>query len=150
MLKLDPKNTELLAQKQKILADSVDNTKKKLETLKEAEKQVQEQFKEGKVGEEQYRAIQREVIRTTQELDKLEKNLQDVNSIWKNISETLDKTGTKMKKIGEEITKKVTLPMAAAGAASFKMGADFEQAMGKMEVVLKKILKLLRDGQKLT
>lgn len=143
LLKLDPKNTELLAQKQKILADSVDNTKKKLETLKEAEKQVQEQFKEGKVGEEQYRAIQREVIRTTQELDKLEKNLQDVNSIWKNISETLDKTGTKMKKIGEEITKKVTLPMAAAGAASFKMGADFEQAMGKMEVVFEENSKVI-------
>lgn len=135
LLKLDPKNTELLAQKQKILADSVDNTKKKLETLKEAEKQVQEQFKEGKVGEEQYRAIQREVIKTSQELDKLEKNLQDTNNKWKDVADSLDKVGTKMKDVGENMTKKVTLPIAAAGAASFKMGADFEQAMGKMEVV---------------
>lgn len=135
LLKLDPKNTELLAQKQKILAESVDNTKKKLDTLKEAEKQVQQQFKEGKVGEDQYRALQREVIKTSQELDKLEKNLQDTNNKWKDVADSLDKVGTKMKDVGENMTKKVTLPIAAAGAASFKLGADFEQAMGKMEVV---------------
>ena len=135
LLKLDPKNTELLAQKQKILAESVDNTKKKLDTLKEAEKQVQQQFKEGKVGEDQYRALQREVIKTSQELDKLEKNLQDTNNKWKDVADSLDKVGTKMKDVGENMTKKVTLPIAAAGAASFKMGADFEQAVGKMEVV---------------
>ena len=41
LLKLDPTNTELLSQKQKLLAESVDNTKQKLDTLKEAEKQVQ-------------------------------------------------------------------------------------------------------------
>ena len=47
LLKLDPGNTELVAQKQKILAESVSETKKKLDILKEAEKQVQEQFERG-------------------------------------------------------------------------------------------------------
>ena len=70
LLKLDPKNTELLSQKQKLLAEAVSNSKTKLDTLKEAEKQVQQQFKEGKVGEEQYRLIQREVIATEQNLKK--------------------------------------------------------------------------------
>lgn len=34
LLKLDPKNTELLSQKQKLLADSISATKEKLATLK--------------------------------------------------------------------------------------------------------------------
>ena len=52
LLKLDPGNTDLITQKQKILAESVSNTSEKLKTLKEAEKQAQEQFAQGKIGEE--------------------------------------------------------------------------------------------------
>lgn len=69
LLKLDPGNTELLAQKQKVLADAIGNTEKKLDTLREAEKQVQEQFERGEVSEEQYRALQREIIATEKKLD---------------------------------------------------------------------------------
>ena len=57
LLKLDPTNTEALSQKQKILASSINETKTKLDTLKEAEKQVQKQFQNGEVSEEQYRAF---------------------------------------------------------------------------------------------
>ena len=64
LLKLDPSNTELLAQKQKILKEAIGSTKEKLDTLKEAEKQVQEQFENGEVSEEQYRALQREIAST--------------------------------------------------------------------------------------
>ena len=45
LLKLDPKNTELLAQKQKLLKDAISETKEKLDVLKTAEAQVQEQLK---------------------------------------------------------------------------------------------------------
>ena len=51
LLKLDPGNTELLAQKQKVLAEAIANTSTKLDTLKEAEKQVQKQFERGEVSE---------------------------------------------------------------------------------------------------
>jgi len=70
LLKLDPKNTELLAQKQKVLADAIGNTEKKLDTLKEAEKQVQKQFERGEVSEAQYRALQREIIETENKLSR--------------------------------------------------------------------------------
>ncbi len=73
LLKLDPTNTDLLAQKQKVLADAISSTKDKLSTLREAEKQVQEQFERGEVSEEQYRALQREIIATEQQLSKYEK-----------------------------------------------------------------------------
>lgn len=79
LLKLDPTNTDLLAQRQKLLAESVDNTKNKLNTLKEAEKQVEEQVKAGKISEEQYRAFQREVASTEIKMDSLEKQGKKTN-----------------------------------------------------------------------
>lgn len=75
LLKFDPENVELLAQKQKILTDAVDETTKKLETLKEAEAQVIEQFNRGDIGEDQLRAFQREIIKTQSELTNFEKKL---------------------------------------------------------------------------
>lgn len=80
LLKLDPKNTELLAQKQKILGDSIENTGDKLKALRDAEKQVQEQFKKGEVSEEQYRALQREIIKTEQDLKKVEDQAKQTNT----------------------------------------------------------------------
>ena len=73
LLKFDPENTELLAQKQKVLADAIANTGSKLDTLKEAERQVQEQFKRGEVSEEQVRALQREIMATEKKLGSYER-----------------------------------------------------------------------------
>ena len=53
LLKLDPSNVELLAQKQKVLSEAIGNTESKLNTLREAEKQAQAQFEKGGVYEEQ-------------------------------------------------------------------------------------------------
>ena len=69
LLRLDPGNTELLAQKQKVLADAVAATSSKLDTLREAERQVQAQFERGEVSVEQVRALQREIIDTERRLD---------------------------------------------------------------------------------
>ena len=108
LLKLDPTNTELLAQKQKILADSVENTKDKLSKLKEAEKQAQQQFKEGKISEEQYRALEREIVSSEQNLKSLEKQ-------GKKTNDTLsDKKPLESLK---NIAKAAATAAAAAGAA---------------------------------
>ena len=90
LLKLDPKNTELVAQKQKILAESVNNTKNKLDMLKKAEKQVQERFKAGKATEEQYRAIRQEVMSTENKLKGLHTQLVKVNNTGSKISEVAE------------------------------------------------------------
>ncbi len=71
LLKLDPKNTELLRQKQELLTKSIGETKEKLDVLQKTEKYVQQQFKEGKVSEEQYNALKREIVSTEMSLDKL-------------------------------------------------------------------------------
>lgn len=129
LLKLDPSNTTLLAQKQELLSKAISNTKEKLETLKEAEKQVQQQFERGEIGEEQYRAIQREVIKTEQDLKKLENQLKETNNKWKETAETLDKFGKKTTEIGKDMTAKVTAPIVGAAAASMVAWKEVDGAL---------------------
>ncbi|MDA1775478.1 hypothetical protein PDJ95_30130, partial [Bacillus cereus] len=61
LLKFDPGNVEALAQKQQLLTQQIENTTQKLDKLKAAEQQVQAQFQNGKISEEQYRAFRREI-----------------------------------------------------------------------------------------
>ena len=117
LLKLDPKNTELLAQKQKLLSEQIESTKGKLDTLKEAEKQVQAQFERGEVSEEQYRALQREIIKTEQELKTLEEAANNSTSALDKISEVSTKIGEKSEAAGKKMLP-VTAGIAAIGAAS--------------------------------
>ena len=76
-LKLDPTNTELLAQKQQLLSKQAEIAKEKLSALKDVQKQVEQQFKSGQIGEEQYRAFQREVAVAEGNLKNLEEQLDD-------------------------------------------------------------------------
>lgn len=97
LLKLDPSNTELLAQKQKVLADAISNTEAKLDTLRQAEKQVQAQFEKGEVSEEQYRALQREIIATTKKLDGYEKAAEETADAVKKLGKETDDTADETK-----------------------------------------------------
>ena len=117
LLKLDPKNTELLAQKQKLLSEAIGNTKEKLDTLKEAEKQVQQQFQNGEISEEQYRALQREIIKTEEELKALEKAAEQSNGTLDKVAEVAGKVGEKSEEIGKKMLP-VSAGIAAIGAAS--------------------------------
>lgn len=133
-LKLDPKNTVLLQQKQELLAKSVTNTKEKLETLKTAEEQAQQKFAEGKISEEQYRALQREVINTEQELHRLETAASNSNVTLNRISETSDKIAKGAKGVGTAMTP-VT---AAIGGIATGAVAAFTEVDKGMDIVIKK------------
>lgn len=117
LLKLDPKNTELLAQKQKLLAESIDGTKEKLNILKDAEKQVQQQFENGEASEEQYRALQREIIQTEQQLKNLKKQAEDSNGALDKIGEAAGKIGEKSEALGKKLIP-VTAGITAVGTAA--------------------------------
>ena len=99
LLKMDPSNTDLLAQKQKVLADAIANTGEKLKTLKEAEKQVQEQFERGEVTEEQVRALQREIIATTKKMDSYEKAAKETSDAIEELGQESDDVKDGAKKI---------------------------------------------------
>ncbi|KEI01563.1 phage tail tape measure protein [Clostridium botulinum] len=133
-LKLDPTNTTLLTQRQRLLAESVANTRNKLETLKEAERQAQVQFREGRISEEQYRALQREVIRTEQQLIGLERQAIRSNSVLNRISETVGKVGDSAGKIGNKMMP-ATAAITAAGAAASKFSIDFENSVAKASTI---------------
>lgn len=118
LLKLDPTNTDLLAQKQKLLGDAVNATKQKLDTLRTAQEQVAAQFAKGEIGEGQYRAFQREVVATEQELKKLEQQLRATEPAAKTLGDRLAEAGNKIGAFGEKATAlgKTLAPLSAAAA----------------------------------
>lgn len=119
LLKLDPKNTELVAQKQKLLGDAVENTKEKLERLKSAQKQVDEQFKNGEITEEQYRGIQREIIQTEENLKSLQEEIKSTNNKWKDTAASIGDFGKKTEELGNKLAP---VSKAAAGALTGLVG----------------------------
>lgn len=136
LLKLDPKNTELLAQKQKLLTDAVKNTGDKLTALKEAQKQVNEQFAKGEISEEQYRAFQREVIKTEEELKKLEKQLGQVNDKWKETADKVGAFGDKATALGKQLAP-VSAVAGAVGAGMVGLAYKAGQAADDLNTLAK-------------
>lgn len=102
LLKLDPKNTELLRQKQELLGKAIGQTKEKLETLKKAEQEAENQFKQGKISEDQYRAIKREVAETEGALKKLGDEAQTANKKLSNVPETMNKIADKARTVANK------------------------------------------------
>ena len=102
LLKMDPGNADLLAQKQDILAEAVENTKKKLDTLKEAEAQVQEQFENGEASVEQVRALQREIAATEQKLQGYEKAVDETADELKRLGENAEDAAEEVEDTGDE------------------------------------------------
>ncbi len=152
LLKFDPSNTELLAQKQKLLADAVANAQEKLDRLRAVQEQVNEQFRRGEISEGQYRAFQREVIKTEQELQKLQSRLKEMEPAVRTIGDRFREVGEKIKAAGERMTevgeklqktgRNIAEPFAAAGAAigaglgfAVKTAADFEAQMDRVGAI---------------
>nr|DAW57657.1 MAG TPA: minor tail protein [Caudoviricetes sp.] len=137
LLKLDPKNVELLRQKQEYLSKSVEETRNKLQALKDAEQQVQQQFAEGKISQEQYDALQREIAETEQELRRLEEQAQQTNNSMQTISqvgESFQAVGGKITAAGQALMP-LSLAAAGVGAAAIKITADFDEAMSKVSAI---------------
>ncbi|MBR0575679.1 hypothetical protein KCG48_04905 [Proteiniclasticum sp. BAD-10] len=108
LLKLDPKNVELLAQKQTILNETIEETKKKLAILKDAQGQVQAQFDKGEITSDQYRDFQREIISTEQKLGKLEDQQKEFNETGgqvKKVADGMEDVGKGAKGAGTETLK---------------------------------------------
>lgn len=156
MLKFDPGNTELLAQKQKVLADEIETTSQKLGILKEAEKQVQAQFEKGEASEEQVRELQREIINTTQALtryereaketqdaiDEVGKESEDAKKEVKDLDKAFEDLNDGAGKLSDGLNKGVVVGLAAvvagvtaAAAAiynSVEATHEYRTAMGKL------------------
>lgn len=116
LLKLDPKNTDLLNQKQKNLQTAIKATKDRLAELKQA----QSQFAKGSA---EWDAIGREISATEQDLKKLEGEYRSFGSVAKQVVQAV---GKQMQDLGKKITaagQKFQPVSRAAAAVVTGMGA---------------------------
>ncbi|MGG3821093.1 replication protein [Geobacillus thermodenitrificans] len=121
LLKFDPSNTTLLAQKQQLLAKQIENTSEKLNRLKSVQQQVNEQFQRGEISEGQYRAFQREIEKTQQELRRFQDALRETEEEQKRIAQS---------------TRQLETLFAATG----KTVDDFSDALGS------KLVNAIKNG----
>lgn len=119
LLKLDPKNVELLRQKQKLLNDAVAESNEKLEKLHEAEKAL----KDSGIDEnsEQFMALRREIVATEQQMQQYQKEAEKgadaTEEAGDAAEEASDKTGglsTALKAAGAAFGAMATAAAAAA------------------------------------
>lgn len=137
LLKLDPGNTELLAQKHKLLGQAVEETKNKLQTLKTAQEQANEALKNGTITQDQYDGLQREIVETEQELKRLEEQANQSATALQKISATGEKlqtVGSNIESAGKKLLP-VTGAVTALGTAAVKTAADFDSAMSQVAAV---------------
>ena len=139
LLKLDPTNTELLSQKHKLLADAVSATKEKLEVLKTAAEQANTALANGEISQQQYDALQREIIEieTENELKRLTTEANNSHTALEKmgvLGETLQSAGDKISGVGQKLLP-VTAGVTALGTIAVKTGADFDAAMSKVAAV---------------
>ncbi len=146
LLKLDPGNMELLAQRHRLLGQAVSETKEKLETLKTAAEQANDALARGEISQSQYDALQREIIET-------ERNLRDLEQQANQSATAVQKiavSGEKLQALGDNISSvgKKFLPVTGLGTVAVKT-ADFDSAMSQVAAVSGAMgddLEALNDG----
>ena len=138
LLKLDPGNTELLAQKQKLLSEAVGETKEKLAALKTAAEQANTALENGEISQSQYDALQREIIETEQNLRSLETQANQSATALQKIAAT----GDKLKTVGDNISSAgekmlpATAAVAGLGTAAVTTAANFESSMSQVQATM--------------
>lgn len=155
LLKLDPSNAKLLAQKQQLLQKEISETSEKLNALKEADKQAKVQLENGELGQDKYDALQREIIETENNLKALQEEAKKVPSA---LSASMKEAGDKIKEVGDKTTEfgkglstHVTAPIVAIGAASL---SAFNEVDKGMDIIVQKTgasgkaLKEMQDSMK--
>lgn len=134
-LKFDPENTVLLAQKQEVLKEQIENSKSALQKLLDVQDQVEEQAKNGEISTEQYRAYQREVEKAKSKLETFTKqlaeteekanaiNLESARSEMSKTETSVDKTGDSFKSL-ENKSNKTDLSKVKKEMDDVKSSAD--------------------------
>lgn len=127
-LKFNPTSVKMWTQKQKVLNEQVDSTKKRLEELKGIEKQLQAQNLDR--NSEQFREVEREIVKANNQLKQFRKELTKVGSAKLNaLSEGFKQLGSKMTAVGKTLSTKVTLPLSLLGGAAAKGFAEVDKVM---------------------
>ena len=127
-LKYDPKNVTLLSQKQQLLTKRVEESKQKVNDLKNAQAQLDAKGVDRASAE--YQELEREIVRAEAEQKRFEKELRQLSSVKLTaLGEQFKQIGSKMTEAGKSMTMYVTAPLAAVGAAGAKSFAEVDKTM---------------------
>lgn len=143
-LQLDPGNTELLKDKQQELAIQIDETKRRIET----EKQALDQLKQTEGFDENSRQAQNlktQIDLDTAALKDLETQSKNTSSVFaqqmtvmgnkvKAVGDKISGVGQKLSGLGRSMTTRLTVPIVAAGTASVKAASDYDENLNKIDV----------------
>jgi len=137
LLKLDPGNTQLLAQKQDYLKKAISDTSKKLEEEKKLLDELQRSGDSDKTVEQQ-RALERQIAETSSKLDGLKKEAKEFGNVASQqfglAAAKIKEVGAKVTEVGKGMTTHVTAPIMAIGAASMVAFSEVDAAMDTIVV----------------
>lgn len=137
LLKLDPGNADLMAQKQRLLTQAISETKEKLDSLKLASQQANDALARGEISQSQYDALQREIVETENALADLERQADQSAVALQKIGvagEKLQSVGASIEGVGKKLLP-ITTIVGGLGTAAVKVAADFDTGMSKVAAV---------------
>ena len=138
LLKLDPKNTDLLREKQRLLEQQIQKTKDKLSALQQAQEQAAQMLANGEIDQGAYDNLTQKVGKTEEELKKLEQQAKETEQAlgtgFEQAAEKMQAAGEKIEEVGQKMKKLSALAAAGLGAA-VKVTADFDKSMSKVAAV---------------
>ena len=152
LLKLDPTNTVLVAQKQALLSEAVADTAQKLDSLEAAQKDVTAALEAGKIGQEQYMAFQREVEETRATLTRYETELAGLNTEQDRLAANTDRlnklfqaTGTNVDDYADVLGSRLVTAIKNGSASADQLKLAIEK-IGKSATGGKADIKQLTDA----
>lgn len=152
LLKLDPSNTVLVAQKQQLLSQAVSQTSHKLEALESAQEQVTAAFQRGDIGQDKYQAFQREIEETRGKLNQYKNDLSSLQTEQDRLSSNtarLEKlfssTGTQVDDYADVLGSKLVSAIKNGTANSDQMKTAIEK-IGKSATGGKADIRQLTDA----
>ena len=152
LLKLDPSNTVLVAQKQELLKNAIADTTEKLDSLEAAQKDVTAALEAGKIGQEQYMAFQREVEETRATLTRYETELAGLNTEQDRLATNTDRlnklfqaTGTNVDDYADVLGNRLVTAIKNGSASADQLKLAIEK-IGKSATGGKADIRQLTDA----
>lgn len=130
LLKTNPSDIELVNMQQKLLADSVEVTKKRLEALKGAQEDVKKEFAANGEITDGYIEFQRELVNTEKRLKDLEGQTDDTGDEMKDTEKEASKFGDTLKSGLAAGAKAAAAAVAAVAAVAAATAAKLIDAAG--------------------
>lgn len=165
LLKLDPSNVTLLAQKQDLLSQSIETTSAKLKALEKAQGDVEKAFADKKIGQDEYIEFQKELINTKSALQRFKSQADDTSKGEKKIADEAKNAKSDIKdlgdqsvKLGDIIKNSIKAEAIVAGLkvigdtikdvskSVINVGSDFEASMSQVAATMGMTAESIRDG----